>query len=69
MYYSSGNYEAFARPENPEGIEHKSAYLIGSAWHPWRRLVSSSETFGCPEAIFMCWNMILIPAALWMAIR
>lgn len=30
MYYSNGNYEAFARPEKPEGIEHKSAYLIGS---------------------------------------
>lgn len=30
MYYSSGNYEAFARPEKPENIEHKSAYLIGS---------------------------------------
>ena len=25
MYYSSGNYEAFARPEKPEGIERKSA--------------------------------------------
>ncbi|MCI2047604.1 MAG: oleate hydratase [Faecalibacterium sp.] len=30
MYYSSGNYEAFARPEKPENVEHKSAYLIGS---------------------------------------
>ena len=30
MYYSSGNYEAFARPEKPEEVEHKSAYLIGS---------------------------------------
>ena len=30
MYYSSGNYEAFARPERPEGIENKSAYMIGS---------------------------------------
>ncbi|MCI6174378.1 MAG: oleate hydratase [Clostridiales bacterium] len=30
MYYSSGNYEAFARPVRPEGVEHKSAYLIGS---------------------------------------
>lgn len=29
MYYSSGNYEAFARPEKPEGVENKSAYLIG----------------------------------------
>jgi len=30
MYYSNGNYEAFARPEKPEGVDHKSAYLIGS---------------------------------------
>ncbi len=30
MYYSSGNYESFARPEKPEGIEKKSAYIIGS---------------------------------------
>ncbi|MFQ9917934.1 MAG: oleate hydratase [Flavonifractor plautii] len=30
MYYSSGNYEAFARPLKPEGVEHKSAYLIGT---------------------------------------
>ncbi len=30
MYYSSGNYEAFARPLKPEGVENKSAYLIGS---------------------------------------
>ncbi|SHO48351.1 oleate hydratase [Anaerocolumna xylanovorans] len=30
MYYSSGNYEAFVRPEKPEGVENKSAYIIGS---------------------------------------
>ena len=30
MYYSSGNYEAFARPEKPEGVDQKSAYIIGS---------------------------------------
>ncbi len=30
MYYSNGNYEAFARPEKPEGVDKKSAYLIGS---------------------------------------
>ena len=30
MYYSSGNYEAFASPVKPEGVEHKSAYLVGS---------------------------------------
>ncbi len=30
MYYSSGNYEAFARPQKPEGVDNKSAYLVGS---------------------------------------
>ena len=30
MYYSSGNYEAFAHPKKPEGVDNKSAYLIGS---------------------------------------
>lgn len=30
MYYSSGNYEAFARPLKPEGVDHKSAYIVGS---------------------------------------
>ena len=30
MYYSSGNYEAFARPQKPEGVDHKSAYFIGT---------------------------------------
>lgn len=30
MYYSSGTYEAFAHPEKPEGIEKKSAYIIGT---------------------------------------
>ena len=30
MYYSSGNYEAFAHPKKPEGVDRKSAYIIGS---------------------------------------
>lgn len=30
MYYSSGNYEAFARPKKPKGVDHKSAYIIGT---------------------------------------
>lgn len=29
MYYSNGNYEAFARPVKPEGVDAKSAYLVG----------------------------------------
>lgn len=30
MYYSNGNYEAFARPQKPAGADRKSAYLVGS---------------------------------------
>ena len=30
MYYSNGNYEAFARPKKPQDVENKSAYLVGS---------------------------------------
>src|SRR5215471_10636999 len=29
MYYSSGNYEAFARPRKPEGVENKTAWFVG----------------------------------------
>ncbi|MBC3888562.1 oleate hydratase [Acetobacterium paludosum] len=30
MYYSNGNYEAFARPQKPADADKKSAYLVGS---------------------------------------
>ena len=30
MYYSNGNYEAFARPKKPENVDEKSAYIVGS---------------------------------------
>ena len=30
MYYSSGNYEAFCPPPEARGVDHKSAYLIGT---------------------------------------
>lgn len=30
MYYSSGNYEAFARPRKPQGVENKTAWFVGS---------------------------------------
>jgi oleate hydratase len=30
MYYSSGNYEAFARPRKPAGVEHKTAWFVGA---------------------------------------
>ncbi len=30
MYYSNGNYEAFARPKKNEGVEKKTAYIVGT---------------------------------------
>lgn len=30
MYYSNGNYEAFARPLKPVDVDEKSAYLVGA---------------------------------------
>jgi hypothetical protein len=30
MFYSSGNYEAFPRPRKPAGVEHKTAWFVGS---------------------------------------
>ena len=30
MYYSAGTYEAFAHPEKPQGVDSKSAYIIGT---------------------------------------
>ena len=30
MYYSNGNYEAFADAQKPAGVDNKSAYVIGS---------------------------------------
>ena len=30
MYYSNGNYEAFARPRKPAGIDQKHAYIVGA---------------------------------------
>ena len=30
IYYTNGNYEAFARPKKPEGVDEKNAYIAGS---------------------------------------
>ncbi|KIX00884.1 uncharacterized protein Z518_09949 [Rhinocladiella mackenziei CBS 650.93] len=30
MYYSSGNYEAFARPRKPKDVDQKTAWFVGS---------------------------------------
>lgn len=42
MYYSSGNYEAFARPRKPDTANKKTAWFIGAAW---RRLPERPSSF------------------------
>lgn len=49
IYYTNGNYEAFARPEKPAGIEEKSAYLVEAVSHPWQRHAFSSAMPRCRE--------------------
>ena len=44
MYYSSGNYEAFAIPKKPEGVDAKSAYLNKQQNH---RLSESGPIAAC----------------------
>ena len=39
MYHSNGNYEAFARPKKPQGVDQKSAYLVQDL-HPYQQLLS-----------------------------
>ncbi|MFQ8843358.1 MAG: hypothetical protein ACLR8P_23330 [Clostridium fessum] len=57
IYYSSGNYEAFARPEKPEGIEGKSA-IPGWKWlgFIWQRPVFWYGMARCRENIFIFWR-------------
>lgn len=37
MYYGAGTYEAFAHPEKPEGVDRKSAYIIGTVLPDYRQ--------------------------------
>ena len=30
MHYSSGNYEAIARPRRPDGVKNKTAWFVGA---------------------------------------
>ena len=41
MYYSSGNYEAFAHPRKPKDADKKSAYIIGTGL---AKVISLSST-------------------------
>ena len=41
IYYTNGNYEAFARPEKPEGVDEKiRLYRRKRTWHHWQQPAS-----------------------------
>ena len=45
MYYSNGNYEAFARPKKPEHVSQKTAYLIGESAQDFAQTIDTSFNF------------------------
>lgn len=52
MYYSNGNYEAFARPKKPAGVDKKNAYiLLVVGLLDWQLLFSSFGTHKCQARI------------------
>ncbi len=55
IYYSNGNYEAFARPRKPEGVDDKNAYIV-AAWLHLQPHVSWSGTVRCRVPIFTFWK-------------
>jgi hypothetical protein len=45
MYHSKGNYEAFARPQNPAGVDEKSACLVGVVYMQTNALLREGNIF------------------------
>ncbi len=56
MYYSNGNYEAFAKPKKPAGVDNKSAYLIGSGLASLAAAVFMVRMRKYLGRIFMYWK-------------
>ena len=62
MYYSSGNYEAFAHPRKPKDADKKSAYIIlnlGVIENKNSRKWHSYAEFGC-FVFCSCFKQIIV---------
>ncbi len=56
MYCSNGNYEAFARPRKPKGVETKTAWFVGSGLASLAGaafLIRDGEAIGIPGLAFV----------------
>ena len=51
IYYSNGNYEAFARPEKPEGVEEKNPYILDEIRKELRKVQGIKITSSWPNNI------------------
>ena len=66
MYYSSGNYEAFATPKKPEGIDnnyiHFTPYslfndlFLLNSHHSTRNIVIQRKHYGCWLSNIKAWQ-------------
>ena len=54
IYYTNGNYEAFARPEKPEGVDEKHAYIVGSG-------LAALSAACFLDLIFIFWRLWILP--------
>ena len=52
MYYSNGNYEAFAQPKKPEGVDDKTRTSSAPAWPRSLRHAIWYETRKCQATTF-----------------
>ena len=69
MYYSAGTYESFAHPEKPEGVDKKSAYIIGTGLAGLTAafyLVRDGQMKGSTSISLRSWSL---PAAAATAVR
>ena len=66
--YTAGNYEAFVRPEKPEGVEEKHAYIVGSGLAALAAaLVMAGRVFR-PAARLIAWAGVLTAVSILSAI-
>lgn len=56
MYYSSGNYEAFARPRVPAGAKRKHAWFVGAGLATLSSAVFLIRDGGVPGANITIWR-------------
>ena len=62
IYYSNGNYEAFAHPEKPEGVDDKHAYIVGSGLASLAAACFLVRDAQMPGSHIIFWKQWILPA-------